>query len=320
MENTINSIVEKITNAKTIAIVCHNNPDGDTLGGGLALYKSLINLNKEAFVFCENGPSSKMSFMPLLDVINIKSLSEYDLSISVDCADFKTIGLPVEEFLKGKTKINIDHHKTNTRYADINFIKGSAANCENVFELLEQLNEECECIDDTIAQLLYIGLITDSGNFSFSSVNSSTMSIASKLLKYNFNASKLSYILTKSKSKQSFDLHTKVLAKTRFFDENKIAIITFFEQDFEQTNTTSAETEGCINEALNVNGVQIAVAITQLNEQNYKVSFRTKEQIDASIMAGIFGGGGHKNAAGCRVNGFYEDVIDKILKICRDML
>ena len=100
--------------------------------------------------------------------------------------------------------------------------------------------------------------------------------------------------------------------------EFKIGIISFLKKDFDETNCDNSSTEGMVNNIINVIGVRVAVAISEVREQNFKVSIRTGEDVDSSKIALMFGGGGHKNAAGFRVNGYYEDVVEKILKAVRD--
>ena len=112
-----------------------------------------------------------------------------------------------------------------------------------------------------------------------------------------------------------------MLSGTKLYDDGVIAGIFFRKSDFEATGTSEIDTDGIINNILNIDGVKIAFSITETKgEMQYKVSFRTVDGVNADEIAAIFGGGGHKNAAGCRVSGFFEDVKDKILKACRDCL
>ena len=110
------------------------------------------------------------------------------------------------------------------------------------------------------------------------------------------------------------------MSKCRFFEDGKIAIITFLTSDFESTGTETSDTEGIISSAIDVDGVEVAFAVSEVKDKNFKVSVRTKNYVDASDVAGEFGGGGHEKAAGCRLNGYYEDVVDKLVKAARDRL
>ncbi|MDE5616836.1 MAG: DHH family phosphoesterase, partial [Clostridia bacterium] len=249
-------------------------------------------------------------------------VSKCDLAIACDCADMDRLGKYFNLFVKSKLNVDIDHHKTNSRYGKINIIEpGVSATCEVMFKIIKALDEKKHCFDDIVAKLLYSGLVTDSGGFTFSSVSTQTHFIASELIKYNFSASDVCEYFLKSVPMNTFLLRARVLSKAKFFEDGKIGLITFTDEDFSSTGTTSDNTEGAINFIRDIAGVEIAVSITQTeNPNNFKISVRTSDKVDATRIAGCFGGGGHKNASGCRISGFYEDVKDKLLKACRDEL
>lgn len=310
------NIVKAIKQADTIAIISHINPDGDTVGSSLALYRALQMYGKKPYIFCDDIPSNKLSILPLIDRYNIASLPKYDLAISVDCANSDRIGvMGYKEYSKGRLKAVIDHHKSNIRAGELNYIvPTSASTTQIMYNVLSALG----CIDDTVAMLLYTGLVTDSGGFTFSSVSSDTMRVASELLKYNFKAYEICEHFLKKTKLNIFRLKARVLNKAKFYDNNTIAITTFTEEDFVATNTSSDMTEGIINEMRNIDGLLVAVIIAEVSKFSYKISVRTGEEVDSSKIVMVFGGGGHKNAAGCRLSGYYEDIVDKILKAVRD--
>ena len=244
------------------------------------------------------------------------------MAIACDCADLGRIGGCFEVFDKAKFSANIDHHKTNTRFANINIVRGEASStCEIMYDVLAQLDAQQKCFDDTIAKLLYTGMVTDSGGFSFSNVSSNTHLVASKLIKYNINASKICEKYLRSISMNKFKLKNRVLENARFFENDRVGIIHFRQVDFEATGTSEDQTEGIINNIRDIDGVDVAIAITDTKSENsFKISIRTADCVDAAAIASVFGGGGHQCAAGCRANGFYEDIKDKLLKATRDNL
>ena len=117
-----------------------------------------------------------------------------------------------------------------------------------------------------------------------------------------------------------FALKTRVLARAKFYEEGRVGIITFFSYDFAETGTEISDTTGIINAVREVEGVDAAVAVTQVKDEEYKISIRTSERADANRIAAVFGGGGHARAAGCRIFGEYEEVKEKVLKACKDHL
>lgn len=311
----IESIVDAIKKAKTIAIISHVSPDGDTVGSGLALFKAIELYGGKPYIFCDDQIKGRVASLSGVEKYNIESLEYYDLAISVDCADIERMGYSIQEYYKGSKTINIDHHRTNRRVADINYVNiNAAATTQIMYNVLTELVE----INAEIAGLLYSGLVSDSGGFTFSSVTPDTMRVAGELLKYDINASEIcTHFLRKTKL-DTYRLKNRVLSKTKFYDDNTIGIISFRLDDFEATGTDTSCTEGIINNVLNIDCVRVAVSISEVKDKDFKVSFRTGDETDSSKIVYIFGGGGHRNAAGCRLSGYYEDVVDRILKAIRD--
>ena len=311
-ENNMDRAIREIDEAESIAIFCHVNPDGDTLGSALALYNGLRMYGKLPYIFCSDEPSEKLS-AELPDVVHLNENTDIraDLAIAVDAATRDMLGDSIAIFDRARRHLVIDHHITNTKYGDVNVIDSNAsATAEIMFEILEKIH----CIDDNIARSLYLAIVTDSGAFSFDSVTSHTHYVASKLIDYDFSASDIIYNLIKKKRKAVFTLTHRVLSKAKFFDDDKIAVVTFRAEDFEATNTNIKSTEGIINNLINIDTVMVAISISETNKSSYKLSIRTKAPIDAAAIASFFGGGGHVRAAGLRIDGFYEDVLDTIVR------
>ncbi len=312
--------IDAVKKAEIISIISHQNPDGDTCGSALALYRALKLFGKTAYIYCDSDIKDSLTVLKGYENYNASEVVKCDLAIACDCADAERMGKYLDMYRKARIKVDIDHHKTNTGYGNINIIEaGVSATCEVMYKVIKALDGEKPCFDDTVAELLYSGLVTDSGGFTFSSVSSQTHAIASELVKYNFNASAICEHFLKSVPFNTFRLRAKVWSNAKFFCDNKIGMIVFTQEDFKSTGTSPDNTEGAINFIRDIKGVEVAVAITELAANNsFKVSIRTSDNVDASRITMVFGGGGHKNAAGCRISGFFEDVKDRLLKACRD--
>lgn len=312
-----------VDSSKTICLISHINPDGDTCGSALALYRALKLYGKDqVYIYCDSSFRDSLKVLEGIDEYNKTQVDKCDLAIACDCAEYDRLGEYFKLFDKAKFRVNIDHHKTNSRYGDINIIEpGISATCEVMYKIIKAMDEFKPCLDDVVAKLLYSGLVTDSGGFTFSNVSNQTHEIASKLIQYNFSAGEICEHFLKSVSLKVFNLRMRVLSNAKFYQDGKIGMIYFSQDDFAATSTTLEDTEGAINYIRNVDTVEVAVAITQSEQPNsYKISIRTSDRVDASKIAFIFGGGGHKNAAGCRISGFYEDIKDKLLRACVDEL
>lgn len=302
----------------------HTNPDGDALGSALSLYAFLRKKEKNVHCFLPtltSGYNSKFSFLPYIDALNSKqALNQYDLAIAVDCGDANRLSEDnFKLFQKAKSKIVIDHHLSHQIFSPITLCQPNAASTtEIIYKLLKKYDDKN--IDSDIALLLYTGLVTDSGSFSYGSTTAQSHIIAAELIELGVDVALVSKKVLKDISLNLFNLRLRVLSKVQLFRDNKIAIINFDTEDFKQTNTSELDTEGIINCILDIDTVEIAISIATINEKAYKISLRTKNMISAATIAKTFGGGGHANAAGCRLYGYYEDIFNKILTTAMENL
>ncbi|HCJ01621.1 MAG TPA: hypothetical protein DHV31_01885 [Clostridiales bacterium] len=313
-------VVKLLKSAKIIALFSHINPDCDTIGSTLALRAFLQKAGKTVSCFCDGELKFDMGDLYSAEAINQDAeLSSYDLTIAVDCAAEDRIGKYVTLFKKGRKTLCVDHHLQDRSYAMYNCIDPhSGATAELIWLIIKEY--DLTFMDVNIASLLYTALVTDTGNFGFSNTGVRTLEIASSLLQYGIPNADISYKHFREIPFDTFKLKARVLSKAQFFEQNRIGILTFTKEDFVATGTSSANTSNLVNEIVNVAGVDIAVSITEVRPNGYKISVRTQGNVDANAIASVFGGGGHKNASGFMVNGFYGNVLDDILKACKDHL
>ena len=320
MKMEIIDVVKLIKSAKTIALFSHINPDCDTLGSSLALLHFLEKAGKTVSVFCDGDLKFDLNDLYGAKKINKDALKmHYDLTIAIDCMTKDRMGRFMPLFDKGKNKLCIDHHLQDKYYAPNNLVDPKAgATAELIYLLMKAYNPSL--IDVNIAELIYTALVTDTGNFGFSNTTKRTLTIASELYDYGIDHASISFHHFREIPFDSFRLKARVLAKAHFFEDNKIAVLLFTKEDMEATGTTTANTSNLVNEVANVRGVLIGVSITEVRPNSYKVSVRTHGEVNANAIAATFGGGGHKNASGFTVNGFSGNILDDILKACKDNL
>lgn len=317
--NLMGEAIKKLKAANNIAIISHMNPDGDTVGSATALYFALKKAGKQAYLFCDDTPQGKLLYIKGSEFYNTEKIDKYDVCVCIDSSDISRFSGCYSEYKKSDFKINIDHHATNDRFGDLTLLDAhAAATAEVVYNLIKEYDSTL--IDNTIAHCLYCALVTDSGCFAFSSVGKNTMLVASQLLEFDINQADIAYHFYKKTSINYFNLKNRVLSKARFFADNRVCLICFMAEDFVKTETTQEDTQGIINSAIDIETVEVAIAVTQIDKYQYKVSFRTKDSVDASRCAMVFGGGGHARAAGCRVSGHFEDIIDRLIKAATDSL
>jgi len=318
MATDFSEIGKKISKAKDIALYCHTNPDGDALGSLLALYTMLKAKGKDVYAFCDTEIVDKYKFMRNIEFVSFPDKRTHELGLSVDCSDIDRLGQCLKSFVSCKTTIAIDHHKSFQNFADISYIERETSSCSEIVYLLSKENK---WLTKESAELLFTGMVTDTGCFAFDSVTSRTYKIASEILElYKINHADIIYKAYRSTSFDRYNLKIKGLSTAKFYNDNQVAIVVFTNKLFEETNTSINETEGIIAELINIDRIKVAYAISEVNPRNYKLSIRTKEGIDASEIAAQFGGGGHKAAAGCRVNGYLEDIMEKLIKLANDRI
>lgn len=317
MQDAILKVSKMIRDAKDIAIYCHTNPDGDAIGSMLALFSAIKAQGKSVVAYCDTSIPDKYKWLKDSEVVTFPEKRSHELSICVDSSDLDRLGRAMRSYLSARQRIAIDHHKTFKKFAQVNlYDTQSSSCCEIVFELLKYMG----LVDKDIAQSLFCGMVTDTSCFSLPSVNKHTFEVASQLLDYGIDAQGIVYDAYRSTSVNRFKLKSIAMSNAKLYCDNKVAVIKFLNKDFECTGTEPYDSIGIINEIIDIDSVLIAYSLSQVGERNFQLSVRTKGDIDASEIVSYFGGGGHKNAAGCRVNGYIEDIEEKLIKMANDRL
>lgn len=311
--NTLQEIAGKLKRAKNVGIFTHVRPDGDAYGSALALSLALNKLSIPSYVCNENEPPSNLAFLTGLDKVQLAPPFEAEVLIAVDASDGARLGTLSDVFFtaknRKKTTINVDHHVSNARFADLNYVKECAANCINIFHLISYMGVP---FDEKMAEYLMVGLLTDSGNFSHDDVNEETFLVAAELVKAGANVNKLTYELFKKQPKERAALHAEVMGKIRYYFDGKFAAIVISSAALEKCGADMGMTEGLVDFPLSVDTVEVAAALLEMKKGQYKISLRSKNYADANGIARTYGGGGHIRAAGCMLFGEVEEVLDKL--------
>ena len=281
--------------AQKLVIVSHVSPDGDTLGSSLALMHALCMLGKEVIMNVDDDISTVYSFLPGIAEYRRFAPEESvdaDLLVIVDASSADRAGNALD-VVKSPAVLNIDHHKTNTRFADYLYLDSdAAATAEIIYSLLLEMGIK---LTRDIATCIYEGIYTDTGSFKYSNTTSNTLKTAADLLKYGVNPSLISDNM-ELKSRSQVEMLRKVLETLTFLKDGKIAYIEIPLELYDH----NVETDTFISYPRYVEGVEIALLFKQVEENLTRVSFRSKE-IDVAKIALSFGGGGHKKAAGCSI-------------------
>lgn len=318
MTDNLKRIADILTDAHEIAVYCHTNPDGDTISCALALYDALTRAGKTVSVICDGEIPAKYRFMKGAEKFVLPEKGVHEIAFAVDCSDIDRLGGAAKSFLSAKKRIAVDHHKSHKKFAEFYCVDADAAACaEIICDLLDGMSL---LGDADTAALLFAGIVSDTGCFQYPSTTVKTHETACRLMRLGIDSPSIIYEVHRRIPENVFRLKTRALSACRFFDGGRIALLKFGADDFAATGTAPADTEGIISSAVDVDGTEVAFAVSEVKDKNFKVSIRTKNYVDAADLASVFGGGGHVRAAGCRMNGYFEDVIDKLLKAARDRL
>ena len=301
---TLDNILEEINKAKTIVILTHENPDGDAIGSSLALYNALKSYGKNPDVIIPEY-SRTFEFLPgTSEIKKESSIEKYDLAISLDCATIKMLNGFAKYFENAKTKIAIDHHGTNTMYADLNFVNPDAPACAQI--LIVILNYFHIEITKDIGTCILAGIITDTGGFKYSGVTAETFEFVAWLLNKGVNVSSVYRKVLQTRTKSNFELNRIASDRLQFFEDGKIAFTFITNADEDKVNAETGDHEGIVDIGRDIEGVEVSIFIREVPEKGLKISLRSNEYVNVSDVALLFGGGGHPRAAGCNMRMFYR--------------
>ena len=310
-------IAERIKASGRIAVTSHLRPDGDSLctARALALMGNL--LGKIVTIVNHDPTPLPFSGFPDLAGIRIGQIrgSDFDTVVLLECADVSRSG---QEGLEGVFKINIDHHHSNSPYANINWIDPEApAVGEMVFELSGPLG-----IRPTpeIAENLYCAIASDTGSFQFSNTTPRALAAATELARLGASPLHVAEKLYYNNSPEKIKLLGRVLSTLTMNGRGTIAVISMFKRDAEALHLREVDTEDITTLARSIKGVEMVMFFKEMGPETYRVSLRSKGGTNAARVAEHFGGGGHIHASGFTVFGPYERLVREVPAIVENLL
>ncbi len=304
-------LMKLVNEANTIAIGGHVRPDGDCVGSCLGLYNYLKENTKDKLidVYLESVPAA-FSFLKNRScaISAAKTEVSYDLFIALDCGSRDRLGFTEELFLSAKHTINIDHHISNTMFAEQNHVEGDASStCEVLCGFFEESR-----IGKETAECLYLGIVHDTGVFKHSNTSRKTMDIAGSLLEKGVSASKVIDDSFYRKTYMQNQILGRCLLESILLLDGKIIFSAVSQKMMELYGAAPADLDGIIDQLRVTEGVEVAILVREEGTQNHKISMRSNGKVDVSKICCLFGGGGHKMAAGCMMTGSVHDVINNL--------
>ncbi len=326
-QSLLKEAADLILASRRIIVATHKDPDGDAIGSLVGLCLFLKGMGKDVHMAWDYG---KISLdRPAIEAIpndylflfegeellrdDLKDVGPFDLFIALDCANLERLAA-LGELLKDTPKsINFDHHQGNPGFALLNLIDtASPATAELVYRLIKEIGGD---IDARVANALYVGLLTDTGRFQYSNTNLIAFEMAGELLKLGVKPNPIYQNVYESRSVNYLKLVEKFLSRFELAGPILYSFIT--QDDLNATEATLEETEDLINILREVKQAKVVFVLKEEPGDLWKVSLRAKGDYDLSKLAGRFGGGGHKAAAGFVFKGAREEIVEKILAILK---
>jgi phosphoesterase RecJ-like protein len=307
----LEQIADVIRRSERFALSSHARPDGDAIGSQLAMAYALRALGKQVRIVNHDAPPAAM--MPLPGVADIEVADavegQFDVAIIMECGELSRTGVAG---LDRGFVINIDHHQGNTAYGQINWFDPTRAACaEMVHDIVQTLGVP---LSAEIATHLYLAILTDTGSFHFGGISPRTFEICRDAVAAGMDPTLIARQVYDTNPLSRVKLFGAVLGGMRLDDTGRIAVLYLDHDMTRQAGGTYEDTEGLINFPLSVNDIQAVIFFKQSEGDEYRVSLRSKGNVDIAAVAREYGGGGHKNAAGCTLAGAIDALREELVK------
>jgi len=320
----IKEVAEAIKKYNNYVITSHIDVEGDAIGSELAVLSLVKQLGKEGIIVNSEEVPERYQFLAGWDKIVVgddkKKLKGHDKVIVVDCPTIERSGKIGPVIERSKIKIIIDHHVSNELFGDFNWVNPDASSCgEMIFKLYREMGLN---INEDIAVLLYVAILTDTGSFRYECTSPETHKIAGELIKLGVHPPKVAEKIYETKKMGDIELLSKALSTIKVSDDGKISYMYVTKQMLDETNMVAERTDGFVNYARSIKGSEISIFFRQDVEDvnRIHVGFRSKGMANVNVLASKFGGGGHPKASGCMLVGEMDKVMKQVLTTAEEFL
>lgn len=311
----LSQVVELIEKNDRFAITSHVRPDGDSLGSSLGLFWLLKALNKDVEVIMRDTAPHSYQQLPGARTIRVTPAVDrpYDAIFVIECSDIDRPGL-ID--LEKQLVVNIDHHSTTELFGTINWIDSTASAVgEMIYNLCKATGVR---VTKEIAECVYTALLTDTGSFHYSNTTERTFKIASELVRTGVKPAKTAEAIFGSYQWPKIELLSQVLATARRDETGQVAWMWQTLAMQEQTKASEEDADGFVNYPLAVGEVEAAALFKETSPGIYRTSLRSKGDVNVAKIAEQFGGGGHRNAAGCTLKGSSDEIEHQVVPLLQD--
>ncbi|HVF55325.1 MAG TPA: bifunctional oligoribonuclease/PAP phosphatase NrnA [Pyrinomonadaceae bacterium] len=313
----LSQVVELIESKRRFAITSHIRPDGDSLGSSLGLYWLLRALDKEPEVIMRDPVPHAYQKLPGADQVRVTPRVDqpYDAVFVIECSDITRPGL-VD--LDREFVVNIDHHSTTALFGTINWIDSTASAVgEMIYNLCKAIGVR---VTREIAECVYTALVTDTGSFHFSNTTERTFKVASELVRAGVKPAKISQAVFSNYPWSKIELMSEVLGTVRRDPTGRVAWLRQTLEMQSKAHASDEDADGFVNYPLSCGEVEAVAFLKESAPGHYRVSLRSKGDVNVARVAEKFGGGGHRNAAGCTLCGDWAEVEDTVVELLLEAL
>ena len=320
---SLKKVIDCIRKNKTFLITSHQNLEGDALGSEISFYNLLRKLGKSAVIVNHDPTPQEYAFLKgarLIKKYRRNMRVKFDVLVLLDCSDKSRCGCVSDLAAPGQPIINIDHHISNTKFGDVNWVMPDASSvAEMIYQLYKAMSVR---IDTQTAEALYVGILTDTGSFRYVNTTPGTHQIAARLLKFKLNAAEIYRNIYESISFSDMSLLPRILLTLDKDATGKIITFQIKRQLLEGRKVHIDLSENVLNFGRLIRGCEVCVLFRELQHSvgRIRVNFRSKGKIDVNRIAQFFGGGGHKTASGCTVSGSLQAVKRKVINKIKEQL
>ena len=308
MTSKLDEIVSFVEENKRFLVASHLNPDGDAIGSSLSLALALIKMGKDVVTYNGNGVPYQYKHLPGADLIvdDTEDEAVFDGVFVLDCSEPERVGADFAKSVSTKEWINIDHHLSNETFTPLSYIDTDACSAGYlVYNLIKRLPLE---IDVDIAENIYTTIVTDTGSFRYSNSTIEAFAAASELVALGVSPWDVANKIYESQPIERVKLLGLVLDSLEHSESGSVASVVVTKEMMAEAGIGHEATDGFVNYPRSIEGVEVAFLVREIGERKYKISYRSKGKVNVAAVAAEYGGGGHRNAAGCVMEGDLSEV------------
>jgi phosphoesterase RecJ-like protein len=316
----IATIARELKNNERFLVATHVNPDGDAIGSLGALALVLEGMGKQVVAYCQDEVPLFLRFLPYVDRIvrEISGPDHFEVAVVLDCGELDRIGSAAEVLQHVGKIIHIDHHSSSDDFGQINLVRPE---CSSTAEILYEIFQAIPVsLTPEAAENIYTAILTDTGSFRFANTTPKALAIAAEMVELGVLPEKVAGEIYDSMSPERIELLSLSLDTLTLSKNGRVAAMHVSRRMLEETGTSLIDTDGFVNYPRAISTAEIAIFFREMDGDEVNVSLRSRGGLNVAEFARIHGGGGHHNAAACRLRGTLSEVKEKILTAAEEFV